>query len=280
MTWMNLPSEYSTKESKFIILPIEYENNPTYGKGASKGPKKIIEASKHLEYYDEQLDNEPFLEGIHLLNPIINSNLEEMIQQVSSIISEHKNKFIIGLGGDHAVTLGMVKGIEQINKEFSIIVLDAHADFRDSWNNSQYNHACISKQLSKKNEIALIGVRAMDIDEKKQIEESNVHLITMHNFSLEKIKQILPKLRSKIYLSIDVDVFDPSFIRNTGTPEPGGFNWKEVIDILTIIFKEKEVIGADIVEFAPQENFRSEAYSLAKLAHKLMSLSIGVKESL
>src|SRR3989344_3469788 len=279
MTWMNLPSEYSTKESKFIILPIEYENNPTYGHGALKGPKEIIEASKHLEYYDEQLDNEPFLEGIHLLNPIINSNLEEMIQQVSSIISEHKNKFIIGLGGDHAVTLGMVKGIEQINKEFSIIVLDAHADFRDSWKNSQYNHACVSKQLSKKHDLAIIGVRAMDIDEKKQIEESeNIHLITMHNYSSEKLKQALPKLNSKIYLSIDVDVFDPSFVRNTGTPEPGGFNWKEVIDILTIIFKEKEVIGADIVEFAPNENYRSEAYSLAKLAHKLMSLSIGVKE--
>src|SRR3989344_7937876 len=196
MNWMNLPSEYSTKESKFVILPIEYENNPTYGKGASKGPKEIIEASKYLEYYDEQFDNEPFLEGILLLNPIKTSNPEEMISQVSSIVSQHKQKFIIGLGGDHSVTLGMVKGIELLNEDFSIIILDAHADFRDSWNDSQYNHACVSKQLSKKHDLALIGVRAMDIDEKKQIEENeNVHLITMHNFSLEKIKQILPKLK-------------------------------------------------------------------------------------
>ena len=115
----------------------------------------------------------------------------------------------------------------------------------------------------------------MDIDEKKQIEESeNIHLITMHNYSSEKLKQALPKLNSKIYLSIDVDVFDPSFIRNTGTPEPGGFNWNEVIEILKLIFKEKEVIGTDIVEFAPNQNFRSEAYSLAKLAYKLMSLTL------
>ena len=281
MNWMNLPSEYSTKESKFVILPIEYENNPTYGKGASNGSKEIIEASKHLEYYDEQFDNEPFLEGIELLNSVKSSDPEEMVEQVSNIISKQRDRFIIGLGGDHAVTLGMVKGIDQLHQDFSIIILDAHADFRDSWNDSQYNHACVSKQLSKKHNLALIGVRAMDIDEKKQIDESkNLHLITIHNFSLEKIKQMLPKLNTKVYLSIDVDVFDPSFIKNTGTPEPGGVNWKEMMGILGLIFDEKEVIGADLVEFAPVENYRSEAYSLAKLAYKLMALAIRVKQNL
>ena len=263
--WMNLPQEYRT--GKFVILPVSYEKDVTFGKGASLGPDEIIKASEHLEYYDEQFDCEPFLEGIELLSEVKAETPEEMIEKVSI----PKYKFVIGLGGDHSVTIGLTKNLDE---DTSIIILDAHADFRDSWNNSKLNHACVAKHLSKKHSLALLGVRSMDVDEAKQIEQNdNVHLIKSYDFNLTKLKEILPKLKDKVYISIDVDVFDPSFIRNTGTPEPGGFNWNQVIAILKVIFREKEVVGADIVEFAPKENFQAEAYSLAKLAYKLMSLS-------
>ena len=274
MKWMNLPDEYCNDNSRFIILPIEYEGNLTYGDGTSKGPEEIIKASQHLEYYEDQFENEPFIDGIKLLDPIKPKNEEEMLQKTSEIVEQNKDKFIISLGGDHSVTIGILNGLEK-NQDFSVIILDAHSDFRDSWNNSKNNHACVSKRISNKHDLSIIGVRSQDIEEHKEIKSSdNVHQINAYDLTLEKVKEVLPNLKEKVYISIDVDVFDPSFIRNTGTPEPGGLEWNTIISILKLIFKEKEVIGADIVEFAPKENFRAEAYSLARLAYKIMALNL------
>jgi len=271
MNWMNLPKEYTTNQSKFTILPVSYEKDVTYGQGASKGQDEIIKASKYLEYYDDQFDCEPFEHGIQLLEPISGETPELMIDNVSNITKQHQGKFIIGIGGDHAVTLGLTKNLDE---NVSIIQFDAHADFRDSWNNSSLNHACVSRQLSKRHSILQIGIRSMDIDEKRLLEqEENVHTILAYNYTPNSIKELLPKLKNKVYITIDVDVFDPSFIRNTGTPEPGGLTWNQIIETLQLIFKEKEVIGTDICEFAPNYNFEAEAYALAKLIYKIMALS-------
>ncbi len=270
MNWMNLPEKYTTKNSKFFILPVPYEKDVTYGQGASKGPSEIIKASKHLEYYDDQFDCEPFENGIKLLEPVTGNTPEEMIENVWDITKQHQNKFIIGIGGDHAVTLGLTKHLDE---NTSIIQFDAHADFRDSWNNSSLNHACIARQLSKKHSILQIGIRSMDVDEKNLLNQSNtVHTISAYNYTIEKVQELLPKLKDKVYITIDVDVFDPMFIRNTGTPEPGGLIWNQVINTLQLIFKEKEVIGADVCEFSPKYNFEAESYSLAKLVYKIMAM--------
>ena len=273
MNWMNLPEEYRKEDSFFKIIPIEYEHEVTYGKGASKGPEEIIKASEHLEYYEDQFNNEPFTKGIRTLNPIKPKNPEEMLNKVSEEVKNHKGKFILGLGGDHSITIGTIKGLDSIEKDFSVIFFDAHSDFRHSWNGSEINHACVAKQISKNHEVAIIGVRSQDIEEHKEIKEnSNVHQLKAYEFNIEKLKEILPKLKKKVFISIDVDVFDPSFIKNTGTPEPGGLQWNQIINALIEIFKEKDVIGADIVEFTPNENFESEAYSLARLTYKIISL--------
>ena len=291
INWMALPEEYS--KGKFIILPIAYEKNLTSGQGASKGPGEIIKASKHLEYYDEEFDCEPFMEGIELL-PQLNLNdqkPEEMIeivaeninqifkpvpkQQISKqhITKQNSDKFLIGLGGDHSVTLGIVKGLESIHNEFAIIQFDAHSDFRDFWNGSSLNHACVEKQLSKKHPLLIVGVRSMDKSEKEQIDlNENVHLLLDHNYNITKLGEILPKLSEKVFITIDVDVFDPSFIRSTGTPEPGGFIWVDLIKAIKLIFENKTVIGSDIVEFSPKNNFESESFALAKLVYKIISL--------
>jgi len=270
MNWMKLPSEY--RKGKFAILPIPYEKDLTFGEGASKGPEEIIKASEHLEYYDEQNDCEPFEDGIEVLDSVSGESPKEMVSNVSKVVVGAGEKFIISLGGDHAVTIGIVKGLEELH-DFSIIQFDAHADFRDSWNGSSLNHACVSRQISKKHALLNIGVRSMDIDEKKLMENNeNVHVVKAYDFSIEKIKEILPKLKQKVYITIDVDVFDPSFIRNTGTPEPGGLMWNQVIDVLKLVFEGKEVLGADIVEFSPKVNFESEAYALAKLCYKIMGM--------
>ncbi|MAF99041.1 MAG: agmatinase [Nanoarchaeota archaeon] len=273
MTWMNLPEEY--RKGKFAILPIEYEKDVTYGQGASLGSKEIIKASKHLEYYDDQFDCEPFLKGIKLLEPLslLNVSPEEMVEKVAEKVQQQGDKFLISLGGDHAVTIGIVKGLEEIHDDFSVIQFDAHADFRDGWNNSSLNHACVAKQISKNHSMALIGIRSMDSDEKRDIENhDNVHMIKSYELDKDIFHETMEKLKDKVYITIDVDVFDPSFLRNTGTPEPGGIFWEQMVGMLKGIFKEKEVIGADIVEFAPKVNYEAEAHALAKLCYKIMSL--------
>ncbi|MBT3262272.1 agmatinase [Candidatus Woesearchaeota archaeon] len=272
MNWMDLPEEYTKENSYFKILPISYEQATTYGDGASKGPEEIIKASKHLEYYEDQFNNEPFTKGIHILPELkLNSTPEDMVKQVSETVSNQKG-FLVSLGGDHAITIGTVKGLEE---DFSVIVFDAHSDFRNEWNGSKLNHACVSKQISKNHDLALIGIRSQDIEEHNEItNNSNIHQLKSYDFSVEKLKELLPKLKEKVYISIDVDVFDPPFLKNTGTPEPGGLQWDQIINSLEEIFKQKEVIGADIVEFAPKENFRTEAYSLARLVYKIFSLKL------
>ncbi len=267
---MNLPEEYCKEDSYFKILPVAFEKNLTAGIGTSNGPKEIIKASKHLEYYDEQFENEPFLQGIKLLKQPNVKNLSQ--EEMHRKIQIPEKGFTTILGGDHSVTIAIIKHLLK-KQDFSVIILDAHSDFRHSWNNSKYNHACISKRISEKTNIVLIGVRSQDIDEAKEMKEKNIPIIKAYEMEKEiseKLLIILKELKDKVYISIDVDVFD--FIKNTGTPEPGGISWNQTIKILEHIFKEKEVIGADITEFAPKNNFVDEAYSLAKLSYKLMSL--------
>ena len=256
---------------------MSYEKSLTFGDGTSKGPYAIIKASEHLEYYDDQFDCEPFERGIHLLDVMELSELEpeEMVKRVRGKVAGEKGKFIIGLGGDHAVTFGMVKGLEERYEKFSVIQFDAHTDFRDSWNGSSLNHACVARQMSKNHSMLLIGIRSMDIDEKKLIDkEDNVHIVKSYNLSDKKINDVLEKLEENVFISIDVDVFDPSFIRNTGTPEPGGISWNQLVDCLKLVFENKRVIGADIVEFAPKNNSEAESYALAKLVYKIMAMKV------
>lgn len=269
---MNLPWEFVNQEARYYILPIEYEGNLTGRKGAKNGSKEIINASYQLEYYDEQFDNEPYKKGIHLLQNLTANSPEEITEKISKEVSKYKDKFIISLGGDHSVSIGIVKGLENVYDDFSVIIFDAHPDLFYSWNNSRLNHRCTSFHISSNHSTALVGIRSMDKDELEIVKNNNIHLIYSHENVKEKLSAILSKLKNKVYISIDVDCFDPSFVRNTGTPEPGGFFWKEFIGLLEIIFKNKTVIGADIVEFSPNENFESESYSLAKLIYKIISM--------
>jgi agmatinase len=268
MKFMNLPDEYCGDDSEFVILPVEYEKSPTYGKGASKGSLAILKASKHLEYYDEQFDCEPYELGIKVLPAVksIDINLPD-------------KGFPIILGGDHAVTIGAIKAIEKKHDKFSVIILDAHPDFRYSWNGSQQNHACVARRAVASHKVGLVGVRSMDKDVSEAIAANDdVHIIKAYDYNPQKLKKLLSKLDEKVYISIDVDVFDPSFIRNTGTPEPGGFFWDRVIDVLKTVFDDKKVIGADIVEFAPITNYEAEAFALSKLCYKLIALQLRAQQ--
>lgn len=291
MKWMNLPKEYSDLEkSKFVILPISYEKDLTFGCGTSKGAMEIVKASEHLEYYDEEFDCEFFERGIFLEEEIdlcfeTPDNMVSKVQEKLGGIDS--SKFVIGLGGDHAVTIGLVKGLEKKHGDFAVLQIDAHSDLRDSWNGSKLNHACVMKRLVSDHEIVQVGIRSQDKEEKEFIQSNeNIQTIYAWEYSLEKVRFALANLKSeKLYITIDVDGFDPSVISCTGTPEPGGLMWQQVIDILKLCFEAKKVIGADIVEFAPEYNeikdkvlqtarSGAESYALARLVSKIVSLKI------
>ncbi|MFW5852671.1 MAG: agmatinase [Nanoarchaeota archaeon] len=273
MKFMNLPEEYSGKESRYYILPIEYEGNMTGGKGASQGSQKIIEASYQLEYYDEIFGIEPFERGIHLLEPLRLNDCkpEDAMLKISEEISKHE-KFVLSLGGDHSVTIGVLKGLEKKHNSFSVIVFDAHADLFYSWNGSRYNHRCVTRYASINHKVGVIGLRSLDKEEASLIEKSESIEAYYNHENKSNISKIVDNMDENVYISIDVDVFDPAFIRCTGTPEPGGFSWDSMIESLKHIFETKNVIGVDIVEFSPREDSTVEAYSLAKLIYKIIAM--------
>jgi len=284
--FMSLPKEYSGNESKFLILPINYEGKVSFLKGASNGAEQIIRASSELEYYDLELKKQGFLKGIKTL---ININIrrkkpefaiKEISCEVKNLIDKNNyfstDKFLIVLGGDHSITIGVIEAFESFKENFSVIVLDAHADLRYSWNNSIFNHACVSRRIASKHKTIILGLRSADDSEIEFSKKNqNITLIKADEFSIKKFDDFLKKLDKDVYISIDSDVFDPSIIRFVGTPEPGGFSWNQMISVLKMIFKNKNVIGVDVTEFSPKgkfHNYASEAYTLAKLVYKIINL--------
>ncbi len=274
---MKLPKEFCLKETaKTYILPISYISKTTTPTKANKGPEKIIEASYELEYYDEELDVEPYEKGIFQEDILF---LEKISEKVIYEKIKDVNQFLIVLGSDHSTTPSIVKALEKKHKDFGVIIFDAHSDLRES-EEELGEHACVSRKVSEKHKTLVCGVRSMDVYDKEYLKENkNIQIIKMKelyrkdNIYLEELQQLkeqLKKLPKKIYISIDVDVFDCSFIRNTGTPEPGGLFWQQLNNLLKTIFKEKEVIAVDVVEFSPKENYFSESYSLAKLVYKMI----------
>ncbi|MAG61164.1 agmatinase [archaeon] len=291
LKWMQLPDEYSSFDrSKFVILPISYEKDLTYGIGSAKGAMEIVKASEHLEYYDEEFDCEFFEQGIYLEEEIklCSESPETMVEKLQEkVASFDSDKFVVSLGGDHSVTIGLVKGLEKIHGDFAVLQIDAHSDFRDSWNGSSLNHACVMRQIVDKHEIVSVGIRSQDKDERKAIDKNDkVQTIYAFKYSFDKVKEALLSLKSeKLYITIDVDGFDPSVISCTGTPEPGGLVWRQVIDLLKLCFEKKKVIGCDVVEFAPEyietkdkkqqtSRSRAESYILARLISKIVSFEV------
>lgn len=280
MKWMNLPKEYSEKKSKYWIIPISFEGKITFQKGTMKGPSEIIKASNNLEYYDTENQNEPYQKGI-FTNPVIKISKKQntAIEEIKKLILEiPANKIPIMLGGDHSITIGIINGIEENEnknkkRKFSIIMFDAHADLRDEWNDDENNHACVAKKISKNHKLLQVGIRSQDYYEAIEAKENpNIIQIIKNKSTQKEFKKQIKKLEKNIYLTIDLDVIDPSLIRNVGTPEPDGLKWNELVSMIEEITKTKNIIGIDIVEFSPRNDYEIEAYFVAKLIYKIISI--------
>src|SRR4030042_4415430 len=271
----DLPEEYSVLENaRVVVIPVPFDHTSTWVKGADKGPAAIIEASAHMELYDIETDSEVYKRGIFTAQPIDGQELpEDMVEMVAEQVRKYRrdNKFVVVLGGEHSVSLGSVREHAANNAGLTVLQLDAHSDLRDEYEGSKYNHAWQMARIMELCPIVQVGIRSMDSSEKKALDTSRVifarEIFTNKNW----IEKVLSKLSENVYVTIDLDVFDPSIMPSTGTPEPGGLLWYDVLGLMRTVIESRNVVGFDIVELCPEERNKAPDFLAAKLIYKLLS---------
>jgi agmatinase len=272
-----IPSPLSDLEnSRVVILPVPYDGTAEWHPGSRHGPQAIIDASEYLEFYDLELDREIQKVGIHTLPSVLpdNSSPENMIELVYEISHQfiNKSKFILALGGEHTISLGIVKAYLEKYPDLCVLQLDAHADLREEYNNTRFSQASVMRRISEICPIVEVGVRSLSLEEKIFIDSNKIPVFYQNDNLLDpvNIEKILNSLSDNIYLTIDLDVLDPSIMSAVGTPEPGGIYWQDIIKFLKAVSEKKHVVGADIVELCPGEGTASCVFLTAKLAYKII----------
>jgi agmatinase len=273
--YAGIPDEFAQLEkSKVILIPVPYDGTSTWGKGADKGPEAFLEASENMEWYDIETDSEVYRQGIHLTDPILESSSPEaMAKAVYSITKDFikRNKFVTLLGGEHSVSIGTIRAFNECFDDLTVLHIDAHADLRESYNGSKYNHACAVHEASQTTNLVQVGIRSMDAIEKTYMDEEKTffaHDTVNDEYWMDKV---IEAMTDNVFITFDLDAFDPSIMPSTGTPEPGGLFWYETLEFLKQVFEDKNVVGFDIVELCPNKNDKSSDFLAAKLYYKMLS---------
>jgi len=271
----DLPEEYSALDiARVVIIPVPYDGTSTWIKGADKGPASIIEASTHMELYDIETDSEVYKKGIFTAGSVDGKGPpEDVVKSVAEQVRHHlqNDKFVVVLGGEHSVSLGSVSAHVEKNADITVLQLDAHSDLRDEYEGSGYNHACIMARIKELCPIVQVGIRSMDSSEKQALDKNRVIFAGEISTNKKWIEKVLSKLSHNVYVTIDLDVFDPSIMPSTGTPEPGGLLWYDVLGLMRTVFENFNVVGFDIVEMCPDERNKAPDFLAAKLLYKLLS---------
>jgi len=274
----------SYQDARVVILPIPYEATTTYRKGCENGPQAILDASWQLEAYDEELAHQACHEvGIYTLEPIADTRInprldaEEMLSQTSSKVKELliDGKYIIALGGEHAITTGLVKAYQEFYQEsFTVVQIDAHGDMRFEYEGSKHNHACVMRRVVELGLPTLpVAIRSICQEEANLIKEKQIPVIWDRHIDSDPdwIEKAIAQIKTqKVFLTIDVDGIDPSLIPGVGTPEPGGLTWNMTLRFLKRLYEKFEVIGCDVMELAPIADSVVSEFTTAKLVYKLI----------
>lgn len=275
MNYGDLPENFSAPgSSKIVILPVPYDATSTWGKGADKGPEAILEASANMEIYDIETDSEVHFMGIHTAEPVTeNSSPEAMVKAVYKEAKKYisKNKFVVTLGGEHSVSIGAIQAHAEKFEDLTIVQIDAHADLRDEYLGSKYNHACVMARAKEFAPIVQIGIRSMSVEESFVVEPGRIFYARDINDNETWKYDMLSMLTSNVYITFDLDALDPSIMPATGTPEPGGLLWFQTVEILRRISEKSNIVGFDIMELAPNPNHKAADFLASKLIYKLLT---------
>ncbi|MEA2693333.1 MAG: agmatinase [Acidobacteriota bacterium] len=268
-------SRYET--SRVAVLPVPFERTTSYGKGTSGGPAAIVRASQAMELYDEELGAEPYRQGIATLPPFLPESfaMEEAMAELQAEARRHleAGKFLVTLGGEHSLTQAPVAAAREVHGEIGVVQFDAHADLREEFEGTPYSHASVMKRIVDSGVPTLaVGIRSLSAPESVVIREKGLAVIWGHQLdrAAELFPPLLADLPRKIYLTFDIDYFDPSLVPATGTPEPGGGLWYPTLALLRTLFREKEVVAMDLVELAPLGHQPASDFLAAKLIYKCL----------
>ena len=271
------PEQCDPKTAAAAIIPVPYDLTSTWKKGADNGPQAIIDASLAVELYDIESECEPCEDGIATLDPVTTQegpeHLASLVRaKVASVLEQEQIPIV--LGGEHSVTIGAIEAVAAKFPEISILQIDAHGDTRESYEGSTHNHACVMARARELGPIVQVGIRAIDIEETRTMDPERVffaHRIVGRS-DTAWMDEVVGKLTPIVYITIDLDAFDPSVLPATGTPEPGGLQWYEVVRLLERVTRSRRVVGFDVVELLPQPGQHASAFLAAKLVYRLYAL--------
>jgi agmatinase len=271
-----IPEEFCQyKEASIAILPIPYDGTSTWMKGSNLGPQALLDASANMELYDIETDSEVFKRGIVTIDPVScpddpEAMVDVVCDRARSILND--GKFIVGIGGEHTISIGSVRAAAEKFSDFSVLQFDAHSDTRNEYEGSRYNHACVMSRIAEIGPYVQAGIRSMDSSELERLNRDRTFFAHEILNGSNVTHKILKALTQNVYLTIDLDVFDPSIMPSTGTPEPGGLDWYTLIKLIELVVREKDVVGMDVTELLPNPANRAPDFMAAKLVYRVLSM--------
>ena len=280
-TFGGIPAEFAMQESaKISILPVAYDGTSTWGKGADKGPEAFFVASENMELYDIETNSEVYRKGIYIEDKLSGfKSPEEMVEAVYTKtcgIVETGRLFTM-IGGEHSVSIGAIRAMRNQYTNLSVVQLDAHGDLRPEYDGSACNHACALHEASKYTNLIQVGIRSMDSIELPYLNRDKVFWAHKIHDTTDWIPKLMKMCTQNVYVTIDLDAFDPSVLPGTGTPEPGGLYWYQVNELLVNLAKQCNIVGFDITELSPIEGENISEFFSAKLYYRFLSMIFNKK---
>jgi agmatinase len=260
-----------------VVVPVPYERTVSYGGGTARGPDAILAASAYVEFYDEILREEPYKTGgIHTAPAVVAGEGEDpavFLDRLADVATRFyaDGRFPIFLGGEHTLTTGPVRAAREAFDDLSVLQLDAHADLRETYQDTPWSHACVMRRVFELGaSIVPVGIRAVSIEEAEFVRDNDLIVFWSHRIAHGGgwMETALAALTDNVYVTFDVDFFDPAIMPSTGTPEPGGGFWHETLQFLGRVFQQKRVVGMDVVELAPIAGLHAPDFLAARLVHR------------
>ena len=272
-----LPNAASFEDAKAVILPVPLESTTSYVPGTRNGPREILVASSHLELWDEETNSDIHPIGIYTL-PEMELPFDDLadimgeIRRVTAAILAH-DKFPIVLGGEHSITSPIVAAVADKHPGVTVLQVDAHADLRDTYMGTRFNHACAMRRVTEYARCTQVGIRSMSTEEAKAAPTLPTTIFYDVNMRQDPnwIAKVVASLGETVYITIDVDGMDPAIMPATGTPEPGGLGWYELLALLRAVITARNVVGCDIVELSPLPGIAAPNFLCAKLLYKILT---------
>ena len=275
-TYAGIPEENGILEnSKVMLVTVPYDGTSTWGKGADKGPELFLDASENMELYDIETATEPYLEGVYLAGEVTEDSspeaMTEAVYQKTKEMLQYEDKFFTLFGGEHSVSIGSIRAVGEKYENLTVLQLDAHTDLRPEFHGSTSNHACAVFEANQKHNLVQVGIRSCDVEEMQYVPKGQCFWAHEIAENPNWIEDVLSKVSGNVYITIDLDAFDPSIAPSTGTPEPGGLAWYPTLKLLRKVFEKCNVVAFDIVELMDSANPKPTAFLAAKLYYKMLA---------